>query len=319
MDGNIKDTPPIVFVPAAADRAPLGSPGPPSWSDARSKARAARKIGPAEFDTLAGRGCKPDEAWPALGPGPRATRLGHQTPTGTPKVAATRVGRYLESPKPATSRRTRRSPTAAWVKLPRRKTPARSWPGWTTSDGYRGWDLWLEGNRVAAHIIHKWPDDAIKVVLTRAEVPANGGTTCSSPTTARARRPGSRSTSTASRRRPTSPPTSSRTRSAPRSRSRSASGTPATRLDGAADLRTCGSTAAPWPRPRSTRLAWADRGREPGRRSPAAKRPERRRSSCLRLVAAAVDPSRRRRCAARLAALEAEEAAIKAPGHDRAT
>ena len=31
-------------------------------------------------------------------------------------------------------------------------------------DGYRGWDLWIEKGRIGTHIIHKWPDEAIKVV-----------------------------------------------------------------------------------------------------------------------------------------------------------
>ncbi|HEV3167507.1 MAG TPA: DUF1553 domain-containing protein, partial [Isosphaeraceae bacterium] len=35
--------------------------------------------------------------------------------------------------------------------------------------GYRGWDLWLENERVAAHIVNKWPDDAIKVA-TEAQI-----------------------------------------------------------------------------------------------------------------------------------------------------
>ena len=29
---------------------------------------------------------------------------------------------------------------------------------------YRGWDLWVQGGRPAAHIVHKWPGDALKVV-----------------------------------------------------------------------------------------------------------------------------------------------------------
>jgi hypothetical protein len=29
---------------------------------------------------------------------------------------------------------------------------------------FRGWDLWLEAGRVGTHIIHRWPDDALKVV-----------------------------------------------------------------------------------------------------------------------------------------------------------
>jgi mono/diheme cytochrome c family protein len=38
----------------------------------------------------------------------------------------------------------------------------------TAADGFRGFDLFVEGDRLAAHIIHAWPDDAIKV---RATVP----------------------------------------------------------------------------------------------------------------------------------------------------
>jgi hypothetical protein len=31
---------------------------------------------------------------------------------------------------------------------------------------FRGWDLWVQGRRVAMHLIHAWPDDALKVVAT---------------------------------------------------------------------------------------------------------------------------------------------------------
>ena len=31
---------------------------------------------------------------------------------------------------------------------------------------FRGWDLWLENGKRRPHIIHKWPDDALKVVAT---------------------------------------------------------------------------------------------------------------------------------------------------------
>ena len=37
---------------------------------------------------------------------------------------------------------------------------------------YRGWDLWVEGRRIGAHIINKWPENAIKVV-TRDQLPAD--------------------------------------------------------------------------------------------------------------------------------------------------
>jgi hypothetical protein len=36
---------------------------------------------------------------------------------------------------------------------------------------HRGWDLWVQGNKVGAHVIHKWPDDALKVVSKTALKP----------------------------------------------------------------------------------------------------------------------------------------------------
>ncbi len=29
---------------------------------------------------------------------------------------------------------------------------------------FRGWDVWLEGDRIGMHIVNKWPDDALKAV-----------------------------------------------------------------------------------------------------------------------------------------------------------
>lgn len=37
-------------------------------------------------------------------------------------------------------------------------------------DGNAGWDLWLENRKPALHLIHKWPDDAVKVI-TKKELP----------------------------------------------------------------------------------------------------------------------------------------------------
>ena len=44
-------------------------------------------------------------------------------------------------------------------------------------NGYRGWDLWIEGDRVGMHIVHKWPDDALKVVAQDAAASRASGTT----------------------------------------------------------------------------------------------------------------------------------------------
>lgn len=40
------------------------------------------------------------------------------------------------------------------------------------ADNFRGFDLWLEGNRVGAHIIHNWPENALKV-MTKNPLAAN--------------------------------------------------------------------------------------------------------------------------------------------------
>jgi len=40
-------------------------------------------------------------------------------------------------------------------------------------DGYRGWDLYLQGGRFATHLIHHWNDDALKVVTQKDVVRRN--------------------------------------------------------------------------------------------------------------------------------------------------
>ncbi len=61
---------------------------------------------------------------------------------------------------------------SAWVKLPDDKSGAMFARMSNKDEKYRGWDLWLEGNKPAIHIIHDWPDDALKVIA-RKELPKN--------------------------------------------------------------------------------------------------------------------------------------------------
>jgi len=37
---------------------------------------------------------------------------------------------------------------------------------------YRGWDVWVQGRRVAMHLVHSWPEDAFKVVA-ESQLPAD--------------------------------------------------------------------------------------------------------------------------------------------------
>ena len=52
----------------------------------------------------------------------------------------------------------------AWIRLGKNNQTGAIVARMDDTNDYRGWDLWLEGNRVGAHIIHKWDEDALKVV-----------------------------------------------------------------------------------------------------------------------------------------------------------
>jgi hypothetical protein len=67
--------------------------------------------------------------------------------------------------------RTNKFSYAAWVKVGADKTGsiiARM----KDSDSYAGWDLWVQDNKPAAHIVHKWPDNTLKVI-GKKELPKN--------------------------------------------------------------------------------------------------------------------------------------------------
>jgi hypothetical protein len=67
--------------------------------------------------------------------------------------------------------RTNKFSYAVWVKLAADKGGA-VFARMKDGGDYRGWDLWIEGNKPAAHLIHKWPDNAVKVTGTK-ELPKN--------------------------------------------------------------------------------------------------------------------------------------------------
>jgi len=54
--------------------------------------------------------------------------------------------------------------TSAWVKLGRRNQTGAIVARMDSGNASRGWDCWLEGDKVGTHIVSKWEDDALKVV-----------------------------------------------------------------------------------------------------------------------------------------------------------
>jgi hypothetical protein len=61
---------------------------------------------------------------------------------------------------------------SAWIKAPRRNMSGAIVARIDDGNAFRGWDLWLEDNKVGSHIVHTWPEKALKVV-SRAEVTRN--------------------------------------------------------------------------------------------------------------------------------------------------
>ena len=48
----------------------------------------------------------------------------------------------------------------------------QSWHAWTTATNFRGWDMWVQQRRIGMHIIHRWPETALKTIAN-TQVPAN--------------------------------------------------------------------------------------------------------------------------------------------------
>jgi hypothetical protein len=197
MDGNIKDTPPTVFVPRPEDRSRWQSLVK-DFAALKGQADARRKAAGSDFD-----------AWlAALAPGAlgaeipadglkllaplsegsgqavqlitggawRVATLGEKAAWQAGHVAAkalqVRAGVRLEVPEVGDFEKDQAFSYGAWVKLPRNPRPGAIFARMDESDGYRGWDLWTENGKLGAHIIHKWEDDALKVVA-RDALPAD--------------------------------------------------------------------------------------------------------------------------------------------------
>jgi hypothetical protein len=159
-DGNIKDTPPTVFVPGAMDRERWGVLSG-LLADARQQLDTRKKAARPEFDKWLAQ-AKP-KALAALDLN-RGQRL--KTPLGDWEAKA-HAGEPLEALEVADAGNFESDQAfsyGAWIKLAKAGATGAIVARMDDRDGgYRGWDLWLDKGRLATHIIHKWPDEAIRV------------------------------------------------------------------------------------------------------------------------------------------------------------
>lgn len=196
-DGNVHNTPPIVPVPRADDR--------PRWNQleqelptARARSAERRELASGDFDRwLATAGPEsimnqvPAEGLHLHAPlqegsGQESTVLLESTSRAVPLTGATTWTKasgansalqivesgVLELADAGDFSASTAFSCGAWIKLPAQDTSGAIVARMDDQHDYRGWDLWVEQRRIGSHLIHRWSDDALKVVATQ-QVPAD--------------------------------------------------------------------------------------------------------------------------------------------------
>ena len=196
-DGNIKDTPPVVVVPTVEDR--------PRWAELKTEVPAAqeqldarRDEARADFDTwLASATSDLFQSQLPVGDlvlhapldegDGNVTRLSVDGQVRKVSLADTAnwqpghvsqqavlltQGGIFELGDTGNFDGTTALTVAAWVRLPANDGNGAIVARMDNEHDYRGWDFWIEGRRVGMHLVHRWPEDAIKVV-SKQQVPAN--------------------------------------------------------------------------------------------------------------------------------------------------
>ena len=159
-DGNIKDTPPILFVPSAGDR--------DRWNtlsgllaENRKQMETRTKAARPEFDKWLAQ-AQP-KALEALDPN-QGQRLKATLTDWDAKAPAAESAGTLEIADVGDFDTNQAFSCGAWVKFPKAGATGAVVSRMDDRDGFRGWDLWIDKGKLGTHIIHKWPDEAIKVV-----------------------------------------------------------------------------------------------------------------------------------------------------------
>ena len=188
LDGNVKDTPPILPVPRSEDR-PQFAAVDRALPVAREAVGVCRQEARASFDAFviaatpeSIRGTLPQDT-PLLRLPAGGVAEGHvgvelvgkqselpladsvravAGPDGGPalqlegKAAEIATAGDFDYDQPFT--------VAAWLRVPGIDSAYAVVARMDEPDHYRGWDMWVQGRRVAMHLAHSWPEDAFKVV-----------------------------------------------------------------------------------------------------------------------------------------------------------
>jgi hypothetical protein len=193
MDGNAKDTPPIVPVPLDADRERflaldgLIAEAQQKMDQQRAQSRGgfdAFAADPVQRDALVWQPLVAQESLETLLPlrsqDPKSFAVWHAgqfrqvglesdatLAPGHVGDAAWQVNATLFPTLPAGDlERDQPFSISLWVKPGNDSQGGSLLARMNEVDQHRGWDVWTENGNVGMHLIHKWPDNAIKVVST---------------------------------------------------------------------------------------------------------------------------------------------------------
>ncbi len=189
MDGNVKDTPPVIFVPRPEDREHwklVSSELPVVRKEIEDRKKTAR----ADFDKWVGGASSEKiaamiptdglqlEARLSEGSGKPITMTvdGEEVSIDATSGVAwgpghvadqcfkSKAGEALEIAEAGDFDADQPYTAAAWVKLTKGGLYGAVVARMQDENGYRGWDLWIENGRVGAHLINSWDKDAMKVL-----------------------------------------------------------------------------------------------------------------------------------------------------------
>ena len=186
-DGNVKDTPPILAVPTPEDRprfAELEKLLPAAKEAVNDRRKAARpafnrwlkEATPESVAKLLPHETPLVELALTEGEGTtaRVGLLGKQTdvaltastkwqagPTGRPALLLD--GRAAELPAAGDFEHDQPFTVSMWVRVPGNDSSYALLARMDEDQGFRGWDVWVQGRRIAMHVVHSWSDDALKV------------------------------------------------------------------------------------------------------------------------------------------------------------
>lgn len=189
MDGNIKDTPPVLTVPPPEDRARWDAIGP-EIAAAQKQVDDRRQAARADFDRWLSEAKSADLTAAAPADGlqfhaplsdgavdhiavtidgqPKSLPLPAALASDAGHVAATAYkaapGLTIEVAEAGDFEKDQGFSCGVWIKPAKVEGSGAVLARMDDQHDYRGWDLWLENGRPGTHIIHKWEEDALKVV-----------------------------------------------------------------------------------------------------------------------------------------------------------